>query len=81
MTVLIAAKAVIFIVCMLVGAEFFGVVGVLMGGAVSHFLFYFIEASVYRYYKLWIWELDFIFLLIVFCVAVYSFRGLMDAIS
>ena len=76
MTILIAVKAAIFITCMLVGAEYFGVAGVLVGGAVSHFVFYFIETSVYRYYKLWIWELDIAFLSIILCVVTYSFSGL-----
>jgi O-antigen/teichoic acid export membrane protein len=79
MTILIAVKAAIFIICMLIGAEFFGVVGVLVGGAVSHLVFYFIETSVYRYYKLWIWKLDFIFLSIILCVVSYSFGGIVNS--
>ena len=75
MTILIAVKAAIFIICMLVGAEYFGVAGVLVGGAVSHFVFYFIETAVYRYYKLWIWELDIAFLSIILYVVTYSFSG------
>ena len=81
MTILIAAKAAIFILCMLVGAELLGVVGVLVGSAISHLLFYFVEASVYRYYNLWIWELDCIFLLTVLCVVIYSLGGLMNTMS
>ena len=76
MTILMAVKSAIFMVCMLIGAEYFGVVGVLVGGAVSHLVFYFVETSVYRYYKLWIWELDFIFLSIILCVISYSFIGI-----
>lgn len=81
MTLLTAVKATIFVVSMLVGGELFGVIGVLVGTVVSHILFYFVETSVYRYYGLWIWKLDVIFLLAIFYAAQYCFFDTLEIIG
>jgi len=71
MTILIVVKAVIFMTCMLVGGELFGVLGVIVGAAISHLAFYLVESMVYRYYGLWIWRLDVVFLSVILGVVAY----------
>ena len=81
MTTLIAVKSAIFVISMLVGAEYYGVAGVLVGGAISHLILYFIESSVYRHYSLWIWQIDVVFLSIIVCAVSYRFRDLSTVVA
>lgn len=55
---MITTKAIILAVSMYVGGSLFGVTGVVLGVASSHFIFYLVSIGIYKYFGLWLWRLD-----------------------
>lgn len=55
---MITTKAIILAISMYVGGSLFGVTGVVLGVASSHFIFYLVSIGIYKYFGLWLWRLD-----------------------
>ena len=55
---MITTKAMILAISMYVGGSLFGITGVVLGVASSHFIFYLVSIGIYQYFGLWLWRLD-----------------------
>lgn len=66
-------KALLLIVCMIVGGTFWGIVGLVVSIAIASLAYYLVEIYFIRQYNLWFWKLDtgLLFLILLVSVLIY----------
>ena len=69
----VMVKALVMALSMSLGGYLFGVAGVIVGISVSNIIFYIFLALVYHHFGLWLWKLDVIVIIAIFCMTLFSY--------
>lgn len=71
--IVIAVKALLMAIFMVLGGHFFGVKGVIWGIATANIAFYLFSSSLYSYFGLWLWRFDIAIIAIIAFAAGISY--------